>query len=583
VDSALGAQLGAEVVALREDLVADGWWVRVLPIGSLATPATVRGLLAAEAEADPAVKAVYILGHVPVPYSGNLDPDGHDEHLGAWACDAYYGEINGNWTDVVVNNTSGAYPWNHNVPGDGKLDQSDLPSPVDLWVGRVDLHALPSFTDSELVLTQQYLDRAHRWKTRQFTVPNTAVLFDDLQYTNYPLAQSGHMGLAACVGAGNVEELPTWVPFAEHLLANDHLWTFCASAGGQGVGTQGQVTFNGMPNGATTQQVAQGNAGGVFNMSFGSYFGDWDNEDNYLRALLGSGNSLANIWSAIPNWYVYPMAMGEPIGHCMIRSINNTFEDHAPQNAGWQGQAMDRVHMALMGDPTLRLSYISPPTDLVATNTDWFASVSWSPSPDPVDGYLLHRIDTVAGAFQRVTPEVVTDTFFVSEGLFEPDARYMVRAIKLVTSNTGSYYDLSLGAQAVAQGVQIPDCMGVPGGAALPGSPCDDGDPLTENDVFDDQCDCAGTPLVGIGDAAEVAARVRYDASTELLWVERKIPGRGDWRLIGPSGALVRSGTVSDTLASVGVGGLANGVYLFLLEAEEGHMPPLKHRFVVAR
>ena len=582
VDSALGAQLGGAVNELQADLVGDGWWVRELRIGAAHTPAMVRGLVANEAANDPALKAVYILGNVPVPYSGDLAPDGHVEHRGAWACDAYYGEINGTWTDAVVNNTSGAYPRNHNVPGDGKLDQSDLPSPVDLWVGRVDLSRLPSFTQNELGLTQLYLEKAHRWKTRQFTVPTTAVIFDDLQWTNYPLAQSGHMGFAACVGSGNVLELSTGAPFAGHLLANAHLWTFCGSAGGQGTGSQGQITFNGMPNGATTQQVAQGNAGGVFNMSFGSYFGDWDNENNYLRALLGSGNSLVHIWSAIPNWYVYPMAMGEPIGHSMLRSVNNTFEDHGPQNAGWQGQAMDRIHMALMGDPTLRLTYIAPPTDLVATNTDWYASFSWSPSPEPVDGYLVHRIDTVTGTFTRVTPDVVSDTFFVSDELFVPGARYLVRAVKRVTSNRGSFHDLSLGAQATAQGVQVADCMGLIGGAAIPGTPCDDGDPLTENDVFNAQCDCVGTPVVGIEDAAAAAVRVRYDAQAELLWVERGTPGPGAWRLVGPSGALVRTGTVVDTLASIATGGLASGVYLFLLDAEDGRSAPVKHRFVVA-
>jgi hypothetical protein len=176
----------------------------------------------------------------------------------------------------------------------------------------VDLHALPSFGANELTLTQKYLERAHRWKTGELTVPGTAVIFDDLQSTNYPLARSGHMGLSACVGAVNVLEIPTAVPFAQHLLSNEHLWTFCASPGGQGVGTQGQATFIGMPYGATTQQVAQGSAGGVFNMSFGSYFGDWDNEDNYLRALLGSGNSLVNVWSAIPNWSYTPWSWANP-------------------------------------------------------------------------------------------------------------------------------------------------------------------------------------------------------------------------------------------------------------------------------
>ncbi|MBK9194206.1 MAG: hypothetical protein IPO17_04285 [Flavobacteriales bacterium] len=29
--------------------------------------------------------------------------------------------------------------------------------------------------------------------------------------------------------------------------------------------------------------------GSVFNMSFGSYFGDWDNKNNFLRAALASG------------------------------------------------------------------------------------------------------------------------------------------------------------------------------------------------------------------------------------------------------------------------------------------------------
>lgn len=437
----------------------------------------------------------------------------------------------------------------------------------------------------------------HRHFVAASPTPGTLVFLHDslgciTTWREFPQALSTALGMDAVVydrqGYGRSQAMgpePRGLDYMHReadVLANAHRWTFCGSAGGQGTGSQGQVTFNGMPNGATTQQVAQGNAGGVFNMSFGSYFGDWDNENNYLRALLGSGNSLVHIWSAIPNWYVYPMAMGEPIGHSMLRSVNNTFEDHGPQNAGWQGQAMDRIHMALMGDPTLRLTYIAPLTDLVATNTDWYASFSWSPSPEPVDGYLVHRIDTVTGTFTRVTPDVVSDTFFVSDELFVPGARYLVRAVKLVTSNTGSYHDLSLGVQATAQGVQVADCMGLIGGAAIPGTPCDDGDPLTENDVFDAQCDCVGTPVVGIEDAAAAAVRVRYDAQAELLWVERGTPGPGAWRVVGPSGALVRTGRVVDTLASIATGGLASGVYLFLLDAQDGRSAPVKHRFVVA-
>ncbi len=42
----------------------------------------------------------------------------------------------------------------------------------------------------------------------------------------------------------------------------------------------------------------------------------------------------------------------------------------------------------------------------------------------------------------------------------------------------------------------ITDCQGVPGGSALPGSACNDGDPDTINDEYDNNCNCVGVPAV---------------------------------------------------------------------------------------
>jgi hypothetical protein len=39
------------------------------------------------------------------------------------------------------------------------------------------------------------------------------------------------------------------------------------------------------------------------------------------------------------------------------------------------------------------------------------------------------------------------------------------------------------------------DCQGIPGGSALPGTPCDDGDPTTGNDTWTSECECAGVPV----------------------------------------------------------------------------------------
>jgi hypothetical protein len=41
------------------------------------------------------------------------------------------------------------------------------------------------------------------------------------------------------------------------------------------------------------------------------------------------------------------------------------------------------------------------------------------------------------------------------------------------------------------------DCEGVPGGAAIPGTSCDDLDPSTTADVYGEDCVCAGAPLTG--------------------------------------------------------------------------------------
>jgi hypothetical protein len=41
-------------------------------------------------------------------------------------------------------------------------------------------------------------------------------------------------------------------------------------------------------------------------------------------------------------------------------------------------------------------------------------------------------------------------------------------------------------------GFRLPDCSGLIGGSAVPGTPCDDGDPATVNDAWTNACICAG-------------------------------------------------------------------------------------------
>lgn len=165
VDNTFTASLAPELAQLRLDLKADGWVVLRTDVSRTASVSSVRTIVANQYNADPAnVKALFIVGHVPVPYSGNQNPDGHQEHKGAWPADGYYGDVNGLWTDAAVNVTSAARTANNNVPGDGKFDQTTFPSAVELQVGRVDMYDMPAFAVGETQLMRNYLNKLHSFK-----------------------------------------------------------------------------------------------------------------------------------------------------------------------------------------------------------------------------------------------------------------------------------------------------------------------------------------------------------------------------------------------------------------------------------
>src|SRR5207248_1934476 len=152
--------LATEITRLIKDIEGDGWEVirhDVLRTGSVTH---IKDLIVSDYWLDSAnTKAVFLLGHVPVPYSGNINPDGHGDHLGAWPADCYYADVDGTWTDNAVNSTTASPPRTQNIPGDGKFDQSIVPSNLELQVGRVDFNNMPSFSTSEQQLLKNYLDK----------------------------------------------------------------------------------------------------------------------------------------------------------------------------------------------------------------------------------------------------------------------------------------------------------------------------------------------------------------------------------------------------------------------------------------
>ena len=434
VDNTHAAYLANDIDLLVSDLRGDGWQVLRHDVAPAATPPVVRALIQGDYLANPtAVQAVLLLGHVAVPYSGDIYPDGHSVHGGAWPADVYYGDMSGTWADVAVNNATATRPENRNVPGDGKFDKSYLPgTPIQLQVGRVDLSRLPTFALPERDLLRRYLQKDHAFRHGQVAVAERALIADAFGYfSGEAFANNGWRNFSALVSEANITSVaPT--DYAATFATQDYLLTYACGGGSyQGIG--GGVIH--------TSDLAARPALGVFNAYFGSYFGDWDNSDNFLRGVIaGAGYSLTSVWAGRPNWELHHLGLGETVGYAARLS-------QAPGALYVTNYGANSIHVALMGDPSLRLHPLAPPTALAAAaGTGGRADLSWQPSPAAGVSYHVYRAAMADGPFVRLTPTALAGTTFTDPAPLAGASTYLVRAMALKTSASGSYYNLSQGA-----------------------------------------------------------------------------------------------------------------------------------------
>ncbi len=435
VDISHAETLASELERLERDLTGDGWYVLRRDVDPDETTINVKQIiLDVDAETEEGLEALFLFGHVPVPYSGNysgsnLPPDGHRNHIGAWAADAYYGDLNGTWTDATTNITGSRLSANDNVPGDGKFDQSLLFSDVELQVGRVDLHDMPAFDLDESELLRRYLDRNHAYRHKQFELPERGLIDDNFgPFGLEAFAASAFRAFAPLIGRDNIVA----AKYINTLREEGYLWSYACGGGTD-------TSAGGVGN---THHFAEGHYKTVFSMLFGSYFGDWNVRNNFLRApLAADGYCLVNFWSGRPHWHLHHMAMGETVGYSMRSTINNQRGD-----VNYYGGLNARsVTIALMGDPSLRMHVVAPPGAVAAEDVNARASLSWEPSAGSVLGYYIYRAEDGAGPYERVHDELVTASAFVDESELHGDYTYMVRALALQQSPSGSYFNLSQG------------------------------------------------------------------------------------------------------------------------------------------
>jgi hypothetical protein len=427
VDDSFTESLTSEIKTLIADLEGDGYEVIKYDVARDETVANVKQIIVNEYNTDPNnVKSIFLLGHIPVPYSGFIVPDGHPEHKGAWPADVYYADMDGVWTDNIVNSTTAADARNRNIPGDGKFDQSVLPSEVELEIGRVDFSDMPAFIATETELLRNYLIKNHAYKIKAYSPEKRALIEDNFGYfSGEAFAAGAWRSFSPLVGNGNIIE----GDFTGELSSGNYLWAYGCGSG----------SYNAAAGIGTTEQFAGSELNVTFSMLFGSYFGDWDNSNNFMRSILAQGKTLSCAWSGRPYWAFHPMAIGKSLGHCTKLTQNNL----STYDFGYGSQF---VHIALMGDPSLRNDVVAPITDLTAALNSNVCVLNWTASSDTVRGYNIYKKALPNGTFERLNSSLITATTYIDSCVLSTGQfAYMVRGVKLIETPAGSYYNSSIG------------------------------------------------------------------------------------------------------------------------------------------
>lgn len=436
VDSTFTNVLKNELIQFESDLIGDGWEVIRRDISQNKSVGDVKNLIRNIYNSDPInVNTVFLFGHIPVPYSGHFAFDGHyGEHEGAWPADLYYGDMNEKiWTDEYVNSTQAIHASNRNIPGDGKFDINELPKDeiISLSIGRVDFHDLPAFPQSETELLRNYLIKNHAFRHKLIN-PKLQALIDDnfgvLKYQGITeiFSISGWRNFSALLNSENVKT-GDFFPDTEN---DSYIWSY-----GCGGGTLTSSKGIGM-----TEDFVNQSPKTIFTAFYGSWFGDWNTQNNFMRSALASkGWTLTSCWAGRPHYTFHQMGMGETVGHCVRETQNNL-------NLYYTGRTNRGIHENLQGDPTLRMHIVNPinslQTDITEYNT---VLLLWNSSGDNILGYYIYKLDTLTNIFKRITPSPIENTEFEDVSPMPGNNFYMVRALQLSKVTSGSYYNLSQG------------------------------------------------------------------------------------------------------------------------------------------
>ena len=114
--------------------------------------------------------------------------------------------------------------------------------------------------------------------------------------------------------------------------------------------------------------------------------------------------------------------------------------------------SQNSMHIAYMGDPTLKIRNLPAVESLKALSSNNFVYLNWNRIGN--NNYAIYRFDTLNRIFSRIHDEPINDTFFV-DSFNHSSGRYVyaVKCIKLETTGSGTYYNTGGAAYATVDHV----------------------------------------------------------------------------------------------------------------------------------
>ncbi len=454
VDQTHWSALETDLNYFVEDLQMDGWQVVMVKaprhLDSRWSPnvkriAKVKALIQEHLGAPvKGVKMAILIGHVAVPYSGYVAIDGHtlrgDDHRGAWSCDAYYGDIDGIWHDNAVDHINRTHAPASNIPGDGKFDENQLPTRLEIAIGRIDFANLPSLNNGVLRNRSVKKSKMEVELIRQYLNKNHAFRFGSLHFEPETLIKS-HLpdNMSRPFNQSAIENASRWFALVPGEIrtgdgfqdAGRSLWAFMAGRSGSASfasGIRRTRDFN-QPN--KTPRSA-------FMMLYSSWHGDWNVSDAFLRACLASlDTGLAAMSGLVGPWHLQSLGRGECLGFAYLQSANQS--PHSATRA-----------LAILGDPTLGNYFTSPVSGLKVSMTESERRLNWSlPELKEIEGVYVYRLDQDQDRYMLLDRLSTGMTQWTLPEDMPRRQRFMVRVARWIHSSSGVFAHLSPGVTVV--------------------------------------------------------------------------------------------------------------------------------------